>query len=481
MKFIKLDLLTLLIGLFLFASCKDANTIGLTPDGDSPIKGILDNTVLVDSKTVLDSATASIGLARHPLGYTTGDATFGTTEASLSMTVSLPSTSYSFGGIPTVDSAILVLPYSTQFYGDTTTSVYSLNVHQLKDDLSLQKVFLSNKVWPVETEVVGSITTKIKPKTPFKITDIVKGKPDTLKAVAPQLRIKLSNTFIQEHILNVDSAQRATNTKFSAVFKGLQVSVNKTSSSGPGGVMFINFGGTDANLQIYYKKQVGTSVVEKDTVAVNFPISSSSGPIAATVKHDYTGTPVKAQLDAPTASFDVTYLQALSGVRNKISFPDLKAFVDKVKAGNADARVVINRAELVVNLKSGTDVSPWNAAQRLSLYRLDIAGQRANIPDNEGPTQANPNPPATYAGSEAAFGGFYDTTNKRYIFTVTSYLQALIDNKTVDYGTYLAPSSLTEYNVFPSLTSGARSIINTATPATGEKGIKLNIYYNIVD
>lgn len=478
MKFIKQDLLTLLIGLFLFASCKDANTIGLTPEGDSPIKGILDNTVLVESKTVLDSPTASIGLIRHPLGNITGDAIFGVTEANLSMTVSVPSTSYSFGKIPVVDSAILVLPYSTQFYGDTTTSQYTFTVKQLRDDLSAQKVFLSNKDWPVLADEVGTLTAKLKPKTPLKITDIVTGKVDTLKTVVPQLRIKLSNAFIQSKILDLDSARRSTNMKFAHEFKGLQV---KTTANGPGGVMFINFGGTDSKIEIYYKKQAGTSIVDKDTVAVNFPIVSTSGPIAATIKHNYTGTPIKEQLDVPNPAtpYKVTYLQALTGVRNKISFPDLKAFVDKVKAGNPNARVVINRAELVVNISNGTDVSPWSPAQRLSLYRLDIAGQRANLPDNTAPTQTSSNP--NYAGSEAAFGGFYDAVNKRYIFTVTAYLQALLDDKTKDYGTYLAPSSLTEYNVFPSLTSGARSVINTATPATGEKGMKLNIYYTRID
>ena len=481
MKFTKQDLLTLLIGLFLFASCKDANTIGLTPEGDSPIKGILDNTVLVESKTVLDSPTASIGLIRHPLGNITktGDPIFGATEANLSMTVSLPSNSYSFGGIPIVDSAILVLPYSTQFYGDTTTTEYTFTVKQLTNDLSVQKIFLSNRVWPAdEADAAVPFTTKLKPKTPFEITDVLTGKPDTPKVVVPQLRIKLKNEFIQSKIVNLDSARRSTNIKFAHEFKGLQV---KATANGPGGIMFVNFGGTDSKIEIYYRKQIGTSVIEKDTVAVSFPISSSSGPIAAYVNHNYDNTPIKDQLDHPTAPYQVTYLQALSGVRNKISFPDLKAFVERVKAGNSNARVVINRAELVVNISNGTDVSPWNPAQRLSLYRLDIAGQRGNIPDNDGPTQANPSPGPTYAGSEAAFGGFFDPINKRYIFTVTSYLQALIDDKTKDYGTYLSPSSLTEYNIFPSLTSGARSIINTATPAANEKGIKLNIYYTRVD
>lgn len=480
MKFTKQDLLTLLIGLFLFTSCKNTNTIGFDPDPEFAIKGTLEDGVTVATTTVPDEATSTIAMPRHPLGFINGDPIFGNTEASLVMAVTLPSASYyTFGTNAVIDSAVLVLPYSTQFYGDTTTSVYSFNVQQLKDNLSLQKNFPSNKEWAVETPVLGTFTGKIQPKTSTKITDIVTGKADTLKTVVPQIRIKLNNAFIQNNIMNLDSANRSTNNKFANVFKGLQVNVNKAGSTGKGGIIFFGFTGADANIEIYYKKQNATTTSATDTVAVKFPISAGTGPVAATIKHDYTGTPVKAQLDVPNPStpYPVTYLQAMAGVRNKIAFPDLKDFVTRVKAGNANAKIVVNRAELVVNLNTGTDVAPFTAAQRLALYRLDIAGQRKNIPDNDAPTSSGGGEPYRYAGSEAAFGGFYDTTNKRYVFTVTAYIQDLINGATEDYGTYLAPSSLSEYNLTPSVSSAARAVINTKSVTAGQKGIKLNIYY----
>lgn len=481
MKFTKQDLLTLLIGLFLFSSCKTANTIGFEPEDEFAIKGTLD-TILVGSATVPEEVISTLSLPRHPFGFINDDPDFGDTEASLAMAVALPSAGYSFGTGVVIDSAVLTLPYSTQFYGDTTTSKYSFEVRQLRDDLSMQKSFLSNREWPVTGGVLGSYNARIQPKTSFKINDIVTGAADTAKSVVPQIRIKLDPTFIQNNIVNLDSATRSKNARFASAFKGLHVSVNKTLVTGKGGIMFFDFIGADANIEIYYKKQNATTPTNTDTVAAKFPINSLTGPIAATIKHDYTGTPVKTQLDVlnPSSPYTATYLQPMSGVRNKISFPSLKNFITRVKNGNPATRIVVNKAELVINVADGSDVAPYTPAQRLSLYRLDIAGQRSNLPDNDFPSQTNIGDPRS-VGSELAYGGFYDTTNKRYVFAVTSYIQDLIDGKTEDYGTYLAASSLTEYNVFPGLSSAARTVINTRSIVSADKRFKLNIYYTKVN
>jgi len=491
MKFIKRDLLTLLIGLFLFSACKSTNTIGIDPDPGMAIKGTLVDTAFVGLSTVTDDPASSVGLPRYPLGYISNDPIFGSSEAGLVMSVAIPSNSYSFGREPIVDSAILVLPYSSSvdpsvtshFYGDTTTSVYSFNVQQLENDLSLERGFLSNKEWAAKEPVIGSFTAKIKPKTRPTIKDIVKGAADTSRMVpTPQLRIKLSNEFIQNNIARLDSAVLSRNDKFTGAFKGLKISVNKPGSTGPGGIAFFDFALTDelarANVSIYYRKLVDNSSIQRDTAVVYFPISQSMGPIAATVKHDYTGTPVKAQLDAPNPAtpYQVAYLQALSGLRGKISFPYLSKFIEQAKGGNPNARIRINKAELVVNVSSGTDVAPYTPAERLALYRLDIAGQRTNLIDNSTTINGITNPRYT-----DAFGGFYDKTNKRYIFTITAYLQDLIDGKVKDYGTYLAPSAFTQFNLTPPLHSAERSVISTRFPGTGDKAIKLNIYYTKAD
>ncbi|HEX8608892.1 MAG TPA: DUF4270 family protein, partial [Pedobacter sp.] len=243
--------------------------------------------------------------------------------------------------------------------------------------------------------------------------------------------------------------------------------------------ILVDFAGTNANLQLYYKKDI-TNSVSKDTVGVSFPISISSGPVAANIKHDYTGTPVETQLSAPNPAtpYNVTYLQGLAGLRNKISFPDLTAFVNSVKAGNAASRIVINRAELVVNVANGTDALPYTPARKLVLYRNDIAGNRLNLVDYS--TAANTNNPK-YVGADRAINGFYDATNKRYLFVLTSYLQNLIDGDTEDYGTFLSVAGFDEATLTPTIVTAGRSVINTTTPGSGNNAIKLNIYYTKVN
>lgn len=459
MKFIKIDLLTLLIGLFLFASCKSSNTIGLDVDPATAIQGTLVDSLTVDTRTVVDDPANTGSLVRYPLGFMT-DPELGTTEANLAMTVNVPSAGYTFGTNPTIDSAVLVLPYSTQFYGDST-STYSLDVHQLTTDISDQTSFKSNREYAYNTgTLVGNFTGILKPTTPFKITEVVIGKPDTLRAVSPQLRIKLDPNFIKTAILENESILK-NNAFFSAGFKGLHVSVNKTKSTGVGGVAFLNMTGENSYLQIYYKKQNATTSTAKDTVDAKFQIKATLSPVAASVKHSYSEQ-VATQLANPDVQYPVTYLQGLSGLRNKISFPHLSSFIK-----NLGGKIVINKAELVIDLSSGSDVNPFVPAPRLALYTYDIAGVRANIRDNQG------------ASASTTFGGTYDSTKKNYRFIVTSYLQDLIDGKSVDYGTYLSTSSSTEFDLNPPITSAARSVIGSFGNNTNK--VRLNIYYTKIN
>ena len=122
MKFSKLDLLTLLISLFLFSSCKDSSTIGLDINPANAVSGILLDTVTVTSRTELDDPASTyppattgsaVGLVRYPLGQM-ADPIFGSTTANLAMAVNLPGgAGYSFGKAAEIDSAVLVMSYAT--------------------------------------------------------------------------------------------------------------------------------------------------------------------------------------------------------------------------------------------------------------------------------------------------------------------------------------------------------------------------------
>ncbi len=102
MKFVKLDLLTLLISLFLFASCENTSTIGLEIDPNSSIEGTLVDTLTVSSRTLKDEDAATSALTRYPLGYIK-DPIFGTTESSVAFSLSLPNASFTFGAFQELD------------------------------------------------------------------------------------------------------------------------------------------------------------------------------------------------------------------------------------------------------------------------------------------------------------------------------------------------------------------------------------------
>ncbi|TCD12769.1 DUF4270 domain-containing protein [Pedobacter frigidisoli] len=473
MKFTKQDLLTLLISLFLFASCKNPDGVGLDVDPSTAITGTL---VVSDVTTqiVKEPAVGTAGLVRYPLGYMI-DPVFGKTESNLAMTLFPPSSfTQDFGTSPVLDSAILVLQLDdaaiqTKFYGDTTNSKYSIDVYQLTNKIS---DYTSSTVQPHNTALLGNFNGKIAPNTKNKVYDIVVGKADTLLTNPAQIRIPLNRTIIQNSIVNLPATNFTTNAKFSDIFKGLYAEVNKTSSTGVGGVAFIKFTGTDSYLQLVYKK-TSTTTSGVDTVSVKFPLgalassttSSAISGIAANIKHDYTGTPVATQIATPSASYQVTYLQGLAGVKTKISFPQLVNFVSTY------GKSVINRAELVVDAGTPISTYPFLSSQRLSLYRWDIAEQPADISDY-----------TIFSGgtvTDAAFGGYFDSIKNRYVFIVTNYVQTLVDKKITDYGTFIAPTAYNLYQKTPSATTAERAIIGAGT-ATANK-IKLNIYYTKIN
>jgi len=475
MKFIKLDLLTLLISLFLFASCENTSTIGLEVDPSIALTGSLVDTATITSRTLTDDVTATYALARHPLGFLQ-DPIFGLTQSDLAMSVNLPSAStYSFGTNAVLDSAVLVLNFGGEFYGDSTSN-YTVDVHQLTNNLATELSFLQNKTFPYNSTLLGTRSGRLFPNTKYKVTSIVAGAADTLKTVTPQIRIKLDKTFITNNILSLNETSLKYNERFTNAFKGLLVKIRDNSSTGVGGMMFFDFTGSASNLELYYKKQNATTTTNIDTVAVNFPITTSYGPVAASIKHNYTGTPIATQLAAPNQQFPVTYLQPMSGLRNKIAFPYLKNFANSV------GKIVVNKAELVIEVAAGSDPIPFNAAPRLSLYRYDIAGVRKNVPDGDNGTDQSS------AGDKRAlaptvFGGYYDAINRRYVFVVTSYVQDLLDGKTTDYGTFLAPTPSGAYELYPSMATAARSVIGSfkKNPAAGDNLMKLNIYYTKIN
>jgi hypothetical protein len=463
MKFFRLDLLTLLISLFILIGCKNQGTVGLGLNPSAQLNGTLVDTSTVFTNTVLDDTVATTGLAKTPLAYF-NDPVFGLTEANIATDLNLPSSaSYTPpAGTIVIDSARLVLQYADGFYGDSTTSNYTVNVFQLKEKYSGTTTYYNNKQWNYDPNaLLGSLTFSARTHNKIKIYNIITGKPDTLMNALPQIRIPISTNFVNSNLFNASSTTLANNKLFQNIVKGMYITLDKSKTTGPGGVFMIK----SDTLSVYYRNINGSTI---DTLMVNLPISS----MAAQVKHTYSTT-IQTELNNTTPSRGTVYLEGLAGLRAKISFPALLSNL-RNNLSKKDSDIILNRAELVVTPVAGSDI-PYKPSPKLTMYRLDLAHQRLPVEDaNAGDARS---------GGAVVFGGFYITSQKNYHFIITAYLQDILNNRTIDYGTYLAPIDTTgtsgapSVDINPSIQQGARTVAGGGANKASPYAIKLNIIY----
>ena len=469
MKFSKLGLLTLLISLFILSSCKKPDTVGLAVDPSEVVNGTLLDTVSINTTTLRDDSIVTTNLTATQLGASVAvfplayykDPIFGVTEANAALSLSTPAGAFTRPtGTVTVDSAVLVLRYARNFYGDTTATNYKLNVYQLNEQ-PLNQAYYNTKAWAYNPTLIGTRSFRARPNDSVKVLQIVTGAKDTIKKLQPQIRIPVNTAFAKNNILLTDSSKLIGTEAFKRYFKGLYLTFDKAQTTGgPGGNFYLL---TDScALNIYYKNTSSTGTI--DTVMASFP---ASGNYAAQIKHDYTGTVIPVALSNVKSSGTV-YLQGLAGLRSKIAFPSLATNVKKL-LGNA----ALNRAELIITPVAGTQIYPFLPAPKLTMYRYNVAKQRVLIPD------ANSNDPRFISLLSYGFGGLYNPNKNEYHFVITGYIQDLLSGKTIDYGTFLAPSDIynttsVEYSTGSAYSAGR---LVAGGDKTSAYRMKLNIIY----
>lgn len=461
MKFIRLDLLTLLISLFILNGCKNQDTIGLGVISSNQIQGNLidSSTIVVHTDSTGQGSLATNGLSQTPLGFFK-DPLFGTTESNLVMDLNLPGggSSYTipFGNF-VLDSAVLVLRYAKNgFFGDSLASRYKASVYQLAERMYSGHTYYNSKNWAVDkTTLLGTKSFLSRVADSIKIVNPVYGKPDTPVKVPPQLRIPITTAFVNKILFNAPSAQLGSNLIFRNNVKGLYVTLAQD-QSGPGGTFMFNLDSA-ASIQVYYRNTNGTVI---DTGIISF----GSTLHAAEIRHTPSAT-IKAAL-ASKENSKVIYLQGLGGLRSTLSFPYLKNILKTV--GND---VIINRAELVVTAQPGSTI-PFAPLPKLGIYRWDITHTPILIQDQ---AQGDPR----YFDS-AKTDGFYYTQQQNYHFLITGYISDLIRGVTKDYGTFIGPIVPTSaVSVAPTAQIDGRTVAvgyDTSSPYR----IKLNLFYTKV-
>jgi hypothetical protein len=396
------------------------------------------------------------------------DNILGTTEAGIAASLNLPSgVAYTVPtGTVTTDSVVLELRYADGFYGDSLNSKYRVNVYPLTEKIA-QKTYYTNKSWSYNSgSSLNSTNTavNIRPKTRIKTFNIIKGAADTLRGVAPQLRVRLNNSVIPNVLFNNATAITST-TAFQNAFNGIYLSLKRDQTSQVGGTAMFNLDSSRVN--VYYRV-VNNGVIDTSVVTLPFNYSVSY------VKPRYDDYPsaVKSALTS-TTSDQTFYLQGLAGLRAKVSFPNLKTMF-----GSADVNsIAINRAELVVTPKPGTYLPPFVPQPQLTMYRLDIAKQRQQLPDANGTSQGASDPRFF---STAVFGGYFLPTQKEYHFVITGYLQDLLRGRLTDYGTYIGTIDTTSRASSVAISSTVQTagrVVAVGTDKSSPYRLRLNVIY----
>ncbi|MBU1014402.1 MAG: DUF4270 domain-containing protein [Bacteroidetes bacterium] len=441
-------LVVLSFGIYLTSCTKKAQLIGLEvrPTANLEVEST-DTATLVAFSEVHDSLI-TYNYSRILLGSMM-DPVFGQTTANYYTQLRLKSgiDSFNFGPNPVVDSLILSLAYSG-YYGDTNTyqtlKVYELNEKLVTDSTHYYYSFDKLLYKPIE---IGRITFQPQPNTPI----YQYGTSDTT-TYNPHISIdllELGNAFGTKLISTpVDILQN--NERFIDYINGLCI-ISEPVNTG-GSIIYIDLSSSFTKLTAYYSNDSATGKI----YSMNFYDSTYHFNNFDHNNYQDASPEFKAQvLDGNTSlGEELIYVQALGGVRTKITFP----FIKNLKSiGN----IAINSAELTI--KGIEDNNGNKPPDRLTLDQINHDGTTTQgiIDMVEG---------------DAYFGGFYDSVKNEYKFQIARYIHKLINTDANDNGIYL--------KVYGNATGGGQFIINGTNPALPtpySDRLKLMITYTIIE
>ncbi len=430
--------------LLIFFACKKDGA--LNPEfAENNTSILLNDSLTISTETEIGDTILADKIATGIVGVYR-DSVFGKTISNVQVQPLLPSNALVFYGANDsfeCDSIVLSLEYDGAF-GDISKTA-SFEVRRIDELLDASNPYYSNHQTQVLPAILGSKTfvpnldTNVQVIQPNAIGDL-----DTL-SLSPQLRIQLDKALGSEILSKSGDVEVSDNANFVSFLKGLQISAVDPGTLGFNEQALLYFALTSSNskLSIYYHSISPNNDTLKRTV--DFPINSSSVRFNS-FEHDYSNSEVNLALQNGTLDSSFTYTLAMAGVQTKIKFPGI---VQALK----DQNISINKAELVLPVADGSYAKNGFPESLIVASKTDD-GALQFIPD--------------FFEGFSYFGGTYNASTNDYRFTITRYLQGLINGTENENGLILLVSG--------SAVKGDRAVIYG--PANMSNKIKLNLYYS---
>ena len=392
----------MLICLVLLFSCTDPDLIGLqVQPAKDKFTLLYDESSKVIAYTVREDSIRSDKTVLNLLGNY-DDPIFGRTASSIYTQIRLSSNNVDFGPSPVADSIVLSLAYKG-YYGKLRK--VNIKVSEILDDFYKDTTYYSNKTLNISNQPLANIT--IVPTPTDSVT--VEG-----HKMAPQLRIRLDQSLAQKFIDESASVNVSDNVHFLQFFKGLNISTSFVNTEGS--VLYFDLISAISQVTLYYKND------NNDSLKYNFVIDANCARFNSFNHYNYlnANNSLKQQINGDSLLGDsLLYVQAMSGLKVKLMFPDFKTFFEGKK-------IALNKAELIIPVEYDPTQSNYALPDKLTLVRLNENKQIAYLIDQ-------------FEG-DSHFRGEYDATNNQYSFTITRHIQNIILNNIKDYGLYLMVS-----------------------------------------
>jgi hypothetical protein len=407
-KHIRYFLLLSLIALVVSCKKKTPEDIGLPilPGGDL-LNAQFSDTLTLIAHTVRDDSLNTTAVSPLLLGIC-NDPVFGISTSSIFTQICIPSgkSNPAFGTNPQLDSAVLSLVYlGGQKYGNLYPEKFK--VYEVTDQMSTSAKYYSDTSLIYNTEI-GSAYILPNTKDSVKLGNDPK--------MPSQLRITLDKNFCQKFL--DDSTHYSSNTIFQSYFKGLYITTASGTPIGTGAILYMDATNINSRVTLYYHN---SNAVNNDSLSYYFAITKGGCARFSHFEHDYlSATEIKSQLNSSmSVPEDKVFVQAMAGLRTKISMPYI---MDLLKNG----KIAINKAELIL------PVDPLSIAGPDSTY-FPCPKLVATIADS----LLGPLIMSDYFEGATYFGGEYDAVNKVYKFNIARHIQQILNGKKANQGLYI--------------------------------------------
>lgn len=428
----------------LFSSCKKESELGADIQPEEDLIGLYttDTTTLI-TYTVREDSLRTDETPTVVLGHC-ADPEFGTSVCGVYSQFSIPNNLNNIDFLDTctgqaiLDSAVLMLSYKYDFYGDTLTP-QTFSVYQMTDMLYKDSVYYSNQTKNYYPTPVGGLTFAPRLRTSTAVGT------DTFP---PHLRIPIDMNWANQVFSQSGGANLASNAAWLSYMNGLYI----TSTGGGTSLLYFNMLDTLTGLRFYYHTTCG------DTSDFTFVVNSTTAYYSY-FQHDYSlanNTYLTGQLLSSGGPNPFTFVQANAGLKTKIEFPYLKDWYD-----NLGYPVAINKAELVIfGIEDQTAPDNFPLNTRMFLTSIDSVNKEHLLID--------------MYESSSYYGGSLNTTTNVYKINIARYIQGVVNGEEENNGIYLKEIFGTE--------NGRRSTIGgTVAPLDPAKKMYLRLVYTRIN